>query len=146
VSATKEQIDEQLRSAHEECGLADVREAYRERLRSLRASDENAFRQATEHYEREIVPRILSGHDTIDGWIAYGARLCELTGQGRLVGVDESGRARPYEAPYQAGTLVLFVPGEKGGDVLAAAIPRVMTPAQQATVTLLVDRKLALPG
>jgi hypothetical protein len=144
MGATKEQIDERLREAHDANGLADVRELYRDRLRALRATDEDAFRKATEHYEKEVVPRILTGEGAIDGWIAYGARICELTGSGRLMSIDESGRSRPYEPPYRPGTLVLFVPAGKGSDVLAAAVPSAMTPAQEATVALLVDRKLAL--
>jgi hypothetical protein len=144
ASVTKEQVDERLRAAHSEWGLADDRSAYRDRLRALRATNEDAFQRASEHYEREVVPRIVIGEGVIDGWIAYGRLLGELTEPGRLVSVDGSGRSRPYEVPYERGTLVLFIPVESGRDALAVAVPAALTPAQQATVALLVEKKLGL--
>ncbi|MGH7503858.1 MAG: hypothetical protein ACREL7_19185 [Longimicrobiales bacterium] len=141
---TKEQTDERLTAAQAESGLVDSRASYRARLRALRASDEDAFRRANEHYDREVMPRIASGRGAIDAWIEYGRLLGELTGPGRLVAVDGSGRSRPHEAPYQRGMLVLYMP-ETGGDVFAVALPLELTAAQRATVGLLVEKRLSIP-
>jgi hypothetical protein len=125
--------------------LADGRDAYREQLRALRARPDDAFRLATAHYESEVVPRLGSAGEAIEAWIEYGRVLGEAGGPGRLHAIDPSGRASAYQPPYAAGTLVLYVPDEKNDSVLPVAVPVLPSPAQRATLALLVDRQLSLP-
>ncbi len=125
-------------------GLKDARDAYRARLRALRAADPEAFARATAFYEDHVTPRLESDEDPLEVWIDYGRMLGELNGPGRLLAVDASGRARPYQPPLPTGTLLLFVPDERNEDVLAAMEPASPSAAQRATYGLLVERKLGL--
>jgi hypothetical protein len=145
-------MDSQLRSraeaslvdAAEASGLTDPRPAYREYLRALRQSRPEAFDQAVEHYEKNVLPALVDA-EPLPVWIEYGRFLASLTSAGEAVTIDASGRAAPWTREAPAG-LVLFVPEENAADVMVLSQPVTPTPAQQATLTLLVERKLAVSG
>jgi hypothetical protein len=124
-------------------GLADPRGPLRERLRQLRESDPAAFERAVQHYEGTVLPA-LAGDDPIAAWLEYGRFLGQLRSNGRLTAIDSTGRATVYRPPLQPASLVLFMPEDTAVEPLVAAAPQDCTPAQQATLDLLVRRRLAL--
>lgn len=120
----------------------DFREAYRERLRWLKESRPDAFAMALKHYEA-LVQSIAQGSHPIEAWLDYGRRLGELSGTGKLMAIDASGRARPASGA-SPDELLLHLPDDTAVPALALAIPRSLAPAQRASLDLLVRRKLAL--
>ncbi|MBX6362604.1 MAG: hypothetical protein IRZ00_01940 [Gemmatimonadetes bacterium] len=120
--------------------LTDPRDLFRDRLRRLRADDPAAFGRAIDYFEHTLLPRVAADAEPITEWIEYGRFLAELTGPGRVLAVDPSGRARAYEPPPGADLLVLFFPDVQTDPVLPLARPRELSAAQQATWELL------LPG
>jgi hypothetical protein len=121
-------------------GLADPRPAYRERLRHLRQSHPEAFDRAVEHFEQRVLPA-LAEHDPLPVWIEYGCFLAALTAEGKATRIDETGRAATWTPDDPAG-LVLFIPDDTASDVMVLCQPDALSAAQQATMTLLVERRL----
>ena len=132
-----------LVAALNERGLADPRPALRQRLKRLRDADAAAFERARAHYEERTLPLLAEG-DPLEAWVEYARALGELGGGGRLVAVDASGRGREYEAPPQAGTLVLFIPTDDAAAAFAALTPVSPSPAQSAAFDLLVGGSVEL--
>lgn len=119
----------------------DFREGYRERLRWLKDARAQAFSQAVASYE-QLVADVASGGDPIEKWLQYGRELGELSGRGKVVGIDESGRAEPVNG---TGTqLILHLPDDVSVPALPLAVPRQLSIHQRSTFDLLVRRKLAL--
>ncbi len=129
--------DLRLAEALAASGLEDPRVLYRDRLRQLRTSDPAAFSRALEYFEGTLVPAVAGGADPLAAWIGYGTFLAELPGRGRTIAVDSSGRARPYEPPPDKA-LILFLPDDGRRPVEVLLGPSERSPAQQATVDLLV--------
>jgi hypothetical protein len=119
----------------------DFREAYRERLRWLKESRPDAFTRALNHYDT-LVERIANGGDVITEWLNYGRELGHLTGAGKLVAIDETGRA--VTPSGSADQMLLHLPDDAAVPALALAVPRELSDAQRASFDLLVRRKLAL--
>lgn len=120
---------------------SDFREPYRERLRWLKEARPHAFSEAVASYEK-LVANVAAGTDPIAAWLEYGARLGELSGRGKVVGIDESGReVQPNASPTH---LVLHLPDDINVPALPLAVPRTISAAQKATLDLLVRRKLSL--
>ena len=135
--------DARLEQAATALGLADPRPPYRDRLRHLRETHPDAFQRAIAHYESQVLPAMADG-DAIASWLDYAQFLAGLTAEGALHVIDESGRASVYAEPLPPNALVLFVPDETSEAVLVAASPLHISRAQQATLDLLVNRKLSL--
>lgn len=129
-------LEEAARSA----AIADPRPTYRERLRQLRQERPDVFDRAIRHYEENVLPA-MAGADPLETWIEYGHFLASLDGNGRVVSIDAHGRASDRSAGTPAG-LVLFIPEESAAGVMVLCQPVSPSDAQQATVKLLVDRKL----
>jgi hypothetical protein len=134
-------------------GLADPRAPYRERLRVLRQTEPDAFERAIEHYEQHVLPS-LADAEPLPVWIEYGRFLATLTGAGKVTRIDESGRATSWSpdspaalvSKWTAGVpvgLVLFIPDDAAADVMVLCQPVSPSDAQQATLRLLVERKLS---
>lgn len=140
---SKARAEARLQEAAAALGLADPRPPLRNRLRRLRETHTAAFDRAIAHYEADVLPGLVAG-DAVGGWIEYGRFVGELTAGGRLFAVDDTGRARAYSAPLQPRSLVLFVPEDSSADVLLLAEPVDATPAQKATLMLLVEHGLTL--
>lgn len=130
-----------LAEAAEAEGIADPRPPYRDRLRQLRQSHPEAFDRAIEHYERKVLPA-LAGEQPLAAWLEYGRFLASLEAEGRVVGIDSRGRASDWSSDARPG-LVLFIPDDTAADVMVLCQPVAMSEAQQATVRLLVDRRLS---
>jgi hypothetical protein len=132
-----------LEAAAARLGLADPRPALRERLRQLRDTQPELFRRAIEHYEATVLPA-LTDDEPLAGWLEYGRFIGQLTGNGRLTAIDADGRAAPHRPPAGAGMVVLFLPEDTAVGALLVAAPLQPSAAQQATIQLLVERKLSL--
>jgi hypothetical protein len=122
--------------------MADPRPALRDRLRELRDADAAAFEEAKARYETAVGGA--DGDAALQSWIDYGRYLGDLAGEGRLMSVDATGFASPYEPPPSTGALLLHLPEDVGVPALPVMMPDAPTAAQQATLDLLVGRKLAL--
>lgn len=130
-------LEESARAA----GVADPRPMYRERLRQLRQARPEAFDRAVLHYEEDVLPA-MAGDDALRAWIDYGRYLASLDGAGRVVSIDPQGRASDPASGAAAG-LILFIPEDSAADVMVLCQPVSPSGAQEATVRLLVERKLA---
>src|SRR5688572_10639649 len=120
----------------------DFREAYRDRLRWLKESRPDEFARALKHYDA-LAESIAEGSPPIEAWLDYGRRLGELSGAGKLMAIDATGRARPASGA-SSNELLLHLPDDTGVPAMPLAIPRSLTDAQRASLDLLVRRKLAL--
>ena len=118
---------------------ADFRDAYRARLRWLKDNRPHDFGRALDHYNDLLVPNIANGAEPVAEWIHYGKRLAELTGRGKFVQVDATGRA--FELSEEFDGLLLHLPDDTAAPALALAIPRELSEAQQATLDLLVKNR-----
>jgi hypothetical protein len=139
----RNELDRKLADAFAARGIVDSRDAYRERLRELKGTQRPAFDRAVRYYGETVTPRILAGDDPIAAWIEYGGMLAGLTDNGSLTSVDPTGRAWAYSPPPRPDHLVIFVP-ETGRAAFVAAQPAGLSPAQDATLQLLVENRLAL--
>jgi hypothetical protein len=139
----KMRADARLADAALALGLADPRPPLRNRLRELKDAHPAAFERALRHYDEAVLPELADGADPLAAWADWTRSLAELTSPGRLLAIDATGRAAPFAAPTP-GTMVLFVPDDAAAGVLVGLAPTEPSSAQQATVQLLVERRLAL--
>jgi hypothetical protein len=126
-------LDDALRGA----GAADPRPVLRDALRSLRDADPDGFAEARRRFEEDLLGRVAAGEDALTEWIDYGRWLAERAGPGSAVSVSPDGRSSPWQPPYRAGELVLFLPEAARLRAVVLAAPARPTPAQQATRELL---------
>lgn len=140
-TALRTRAEAGLVKAAERQGLADPRPPYRERLRALRQARPEAFDQAVEHYEQTVLPA-LADAEPLPVWLEYGRYLASLTTAGKVITVDASGRAAPWTRDAPA-SLVLFMPEDNTAEVMVLSQPAAPSPAQNATLMLLVERKLS---
>jgi hypothetical protein len=139
VAAVAEQA---LEAALAESGARDPREFYRERLRELKRLRPDAYQSAVHYYTQTLLPEVAERRgEALTAWTEYGRRLAEALAPGRTVTIDETGRARPYEASGAFG-LILHLPEDSGARALLVALPRTLTPPQRATYDVLVSGKL----
>ncbi|HET7274034.1 MAG TPA: hypothetical protein VFI91_02575 [Longimicrobiaceae bacterium] len=135
--------DKRLDEALAGGGARDHRDMYRDRLKALRTQDESAFRRALEYYDNTLVPNVArEGSDPLSEWLEYGRFLADLAVTGTTVQVDSTGRAKPYEPPAGAESLILHLPTSPREAALAVGIPLSPSPAQMATYQLLARAKL----
>lgn len=132
----KRTADERTDQALSAAPLDDFRPAYRDRLRWLKESQPQSFTRALTHYNDILVPKIARGAEPLSEWLVYGRMLGELSGPGKTVNIDAEGRARPFAD--SADGLILHLPDDTGVPALALAVPRELSDAQKATLTLLV--------
>jgi hypothetical protein len=133
--AAKRRADERTDHALNEAPFEDFRATYRDRLRWLKDRQPQAFSKALSHYNDVLVPNIAAGADPLQEWIEYGKALGELSGTGRTVVIDETGRSSTFTGE-QSG-LVLHLPESTSVPALALMVPRALTDAQRATLSLL---------
>lgn len=129
--------DTRLDAALAAAGIEDPRPAYRDRLRALRSAQPDAFARALAYFETTLVPAVAGGAEPLSAWVEYGRFLAEAAARGRVVSVDASGRARPYEPPPSAD-LVLFIADDGRRGVTPLLEPGAPSEAQRATLDLLV--------
>ena len=134
----KRLADERTDRAIGDAPFEDFREAYRERLRWLKDSQPQGFTRALSHYNDILVPNIAAGADPLAEWLDYGRLLGNLSGKGNAVIIDDSGRSFPFERPIEG--LILHLPDDTNVPALALAVPRRLSDAQKATLSLLIKR------
>jgi len=143
MSELRARADARLDEALERDAVLDPRDGYRERLKLLRTRDQDAFEEARRYYEEVLVPRVAApDSDPILEWFEYGRRLAELEGDGRVVAIDETGKASDYSPPFPRGALILFLPQDPKVSAFALNTPRHLSPAQAANYALLVERRV----
>lgn len=138
----KSHAEARLEAAMAAAGLEDSRPALRARLKRLKSENPDAFEQAVGRYETEIIPALAEGPAPLESWLAFAATLGQLSGAGRLLAIDGTGRAAPYQPPYQPGDLILHVPDDPATPALAAALPQAASEPQQAACDLLLHGRL----
>ena len=117
----------------------DPREYYRERLREMKATDPDAYREAVRYYQETLIPSIAEkGADPLISWHEYGCRLAELGSPGKPVEVDVTGRTYRYQPPTPPDRMILHLPDGNKGRALVVGLPQDLSPAQRATYDLLV--------
>lgn len=134
----KNRADARLEAALPDADRADPRPLYRPALKYLRARKPDAFREALRYFEEELIPAVAGEADPLAAWLEYGRRLAVALGEGRLVELDSTGRARPCTDPAGARGLVLHLPDDADAPALALRHPGSPSRAQQAAFELLV--------
>jgi hypothetical protein len=135
----KDRADARLESALEASDApADPRPLFRPVLRHLRERDPEAFARAVAYLEETLIPTVAAGGDALAAWLDYGLAIASALGPGRTVEVDGSGKARDVTNAHACRGLLLYLPGATDAPVVALRHPRDPSPAQQATLELLV--------
>jgi hypothetical protein len=133
--------DRALQEALERGGIADPRGPLRDRLRALRGTAH--FDRVVAHYQEVLVPGVAEGAlDPLSAWLDY-ARLVAGVSPGREAAIDAHGREGGE--PAEAATLLIHLPEERGAPVTALRAPADPSPAQQATLALLVEGRTRMP-
>lgn len=139
--------DQRFQKALEETGVRDPRDFYRDRLRELREANPEAYARGVTHYRDRLIPGIAEGSlEPIQAWLEYGILLAELTAPGRIITVDETGRAGPRPEKLTGRELLLHLPGNEKQRAILVGLPPELSDAQRATFDLLVQGKQKLPG
>ncbi len=125
---------------------ADPRPLYRPALRHLRETDPTAFARAISFFEETLVPAVAAEADALGTWLEYGRLLVSALAPGRLLEVDGTGRAREVDDATGACGLVLFLPDSGAAPVLVLRQPSEASPAQAATIELLVAGRVTASG
>jgi hypothetical protein len=143
----RERAEQRLAAAIAAAGVADPRPALRERLRALRERAPAAFDRARSFYEEQVLPALAdaAGHTAaLITWVEYADFVAGLEGEARLYVVDANGRADAFAGSLDAGMLVLHVPDDAAVPALAVIAPLEPSPAQRATLDLLVAGRVTL--
>lgn len=144
---TRKEADRRFEEARADSGARDPRDFYREALRDLKELNPAGYEEAVNHFQAVLVPSIASGQvDPLRAWREYGRLIAELTGPGRTVAIDETGRANPYSPEITMDRLVLYIRDQKRSRALLVSLPPEPSPAQLATYHLLVKGKQRLPS
>ncbi|MGD8278371.1 MAG: hypothetical protein PVH00_10115 [Gemmatimonadota bacterium] len=141
---SRRQADERLGAALAGAAAADRRDDFRDRLRRLKRDNAPEFRRMTEHYEQVVLPDLLASPDPLRVWIEFGVTLGGTAGPGRVAAIDDTGRSGSWTGEYVAGQLLLWLPDDRQADALPLMVPVEPSAAQEATLDLLVRKKLAL--
>jgi hypothetical protein len=141
---SRRQADERLAAALAEAAAADQRDDFRERLRALKRDSAAEFRRVTEHYERVVLPDLVSAPDPLRVWVDFGVMLGGTTGPGKVARIDATGRSTTWTGACEAGELLLWLPDDRQADALPLLVPAEPSAAQSATLDLLVRKKLSL--
>jgi len=134
----RRRADERLETTLPGTGLRDPRPFYRPVLKHLRERDPDAFARALDHFESVLVPALAADADPLQGWLDYGLLLASALGPGRLVEIDGTGRARTSDDPGSGTGLLVHLPDDASAPALLLRYPAASSPAQDATVELLV--------
>lgn len=121
-------------------GFADMRPAYRTLLRRMKEKDSGAFAEATERYERTLLPAIEAGAgDPLAAWTSYGLWLAGRLGPGRLACLDATGLASDVtDATPSVGNVLLFLPDAEKEPAILILSPAEPSEAQRSALQLLV--------
>jgi hypothetical protein len=145
--ATRIEADRRFEEALEATGARDPRDFYRAALRHLKEGNPEGYTQAVDHYQNTLCPSVASGEaEPLRAWREYGRLIAEMTGPGRTVAIDETGRSDTYSPETPLDRMVLHLPEQKGSRGIVVALPASLSPAQKASYDLLVQGKQRLQG
>lgn len=130
--------DARLDSALRQQPVRDPRPFLRAALKHLRQRDRDAFDRAIRYFEDELIPAVAADADPLDRWLEYGRLLARLSGPGRTVEVDPTGRAMAARDEPGTDNLVLHLPDAAAAPAVVLRCPRETTPAQNASIELLI--------
>jgi hypothetical protein len=134
--------EQQLEKALAEQNLRDPREFLRDRLRFLKDRDRADFQKALDYFENVLKPNVSApDSDPALEWLEYGKVLAELSGRGRIVAIDATGRATDAPPERIPHALLLHIPDDETTPVLVLSAPHALSAPQQASFDLLVLRK-----
>jgi len=139
-TTARQRADDRLEQALEHESLQDPREPFRDRLRWLKEHDPAAFEEARRFHEEVVIPGIAAGAEPLPHWLAFGRRLAELTGAGKLLEIEPGGRAWSASADPARDRLVVHLPEDLRLPALVLRRPRELAPSQQAACDLLIQR------
>ncbi len=146
ASTPHDTADARFEARLAETGARDPREFYREVLRSLREGDPEGYREMVGRYQSEVVAVLAEGdRDPLLTWLEFGRALAAQAAPGTLMRVDGTGRATPAPDAISHQDLLLQVPDDGRTRALPVGIPPEPTPAQRATLELLVKGRVRLP-
>ena len=121
-----------------DAGLEDPRPAYRRLMVHLKSADASAFEEATRRFNETLVPDVADGRvPPLEAWLAYASWLCDRIRPGKIIAVDDSGRASDGPAALSAGTVLLHLPDDASAPAIVVGMPSEPTASQQVTVELL---------
>lgn len=147
VDELQDRADRRFQTALDETGARDPREFYRGLLRELKQQDGDAYEAAVVRWRTEVVEPLARGDgDPLERWLRFGVGLAQELHSGRTVVIDGEGRARPYEPPPSWEGLILHLPDDRKVKAVPVGLPPEPSPAQRATVDLLVKGRNRLPG
>jgi len=141
---SRRKADERLAAALADVAAADLRDDFRDRLRTLKRDDAAEFRRVTDHYEKVVLPDLLGSPDPLRVWVDFGVVLGGTTGPGKVAAIDGTGRSATWSGECAAGELLLYLPDDRQADALPLLVPAEPSAAQSATLDLLVRKKLSL--
>lgn len=143
----QERADRRFEEALERTGARDPRAVYRTLLKELKSQSEERYRETVGRWRSEVVEPLADGEaEPLERWLRFGAELARDLHPGRTVVVDEAGRAAPHRGTPSWRELVLHLPDAKRVRAIPVSLPPEPSPAQQATVDLLVEGRVKLPG
>ena len=141
--ATRARADERYEAALAAAALRDPRTEFRAWMKALKDERPDAFTEARRYFEETVVPRTAAeSSDPIAEWIEYARRLADAFAPGSAVAIDPTGRSTPYAPPPAHGALVLHLPTQPNARARVLSLPQAPSPAQRATIDLLVSGKL----
>jgi hypothetical protein len=114
-------------------------------LRLLKERDRAVFQRALDHHENVLQPNVSRPNsDPALEWLEYAKVLAELSGRGRVVAIDATGRSTDASAEHTPSTLMLHIPDDETIPVLVLSAPRELSAPQQASFDLLILGKQPL--
>ena len=130
----------------EETGARDPREFYRQLLRDLKEADAAGYEEMVARYRDRVVAPIEAGEgDPLTHWLEFGLEVAGRLHPGRTVVIGEDGRATPLAPPPDPLDLILHLPDDVKSRAIPVGIPPEPTPAQSATLDVLVKGRTRLP-
>ncbi|HUE76817.1 MAG TPA: hypothetical protein VMM83_02670 [Longimicrobiales bacterium] len=139
----RDRADARLEQALKSAAIRDPRPHLRPILKHLKERDPAAYDRALSHLEATLIPAVAADADPLAAWLEYGRLLTRLAGAGQTMAIDGTGRAAPVEKGVPDGALVLYLPDAAGTPAVVLSCPRETTPAQEASIALLVLGRVA---
>lgn len=137
--------DQRLETALAETGARDPRQAYRTLLRKLKQRDEAAYARAVTRWRTAVIEPLGRGEgEPLSLWLSFGVELVEALHPGRAVRIDGGGIAHTLDGPPGWDALVLHLPEDPRERAVPVVLPPAPSPAQTATLDLLVEGRLSL--
>ena len=136
--------DARLEAALNGSGIRDPRPHLRRMLKHLKDRNPPAFERALSHYESVLVPGVAGEDDPLGRWLEYGRLLAELSGEGAMMAIDGTGRARPADDAPPPDSLILYLPESAETPAAVLRCPAETTAAQDASIQLLVLGRVSI--